>query len=179
MKPLPKLLSAGQYAEHLGVRIETVSRALRAGKITGVKEGRSWKIDPEVADRQWSINRRRAKVTAPDPGKSTDDQTLHGLELRERRAKARLAELKVEETLEQLIDVEKVKRQAFDCARKTRDAILAIPMRIGHQLAAETDPHQVEVMLEKELMDALLELADPERKRKKSTKKIGKKKNGK
>ena len=44
-------------------------------------------------------------------------------------------------------------------ARKLRNRILQIPMRISAQLAAETDPHIVEDMLNAELSGALEELS--------------------
>ena len=70
-----------------------------------------------------------------------------------------MAKLTYEERVGQLVSVEEVKLGAFNMARKLRNRILQIPMRISAQLAAETDPHIVEDMLNAELSGALEELS--------------------
>jgi hypothetical protein len=49
---------------------------------------------------------------------------------------------------------------AADTARKTRDALLAVPDRIAALLAAETDPARVHAVLSNELKQALHGIAD-------------------
>jgi len=47
--PQDKLIAVKKLAKELGCHPETVLRMLRAGKIPGMKIGRSWRIDPQAA----------------------------------------------------------------------------------------------------------------------------------
>lgn len=72
--------------------------------------------------------------------------------------KAANEELKYREQLGKLVDVENVQKEAFQIARITRDAILAIPDRISPQLCGITDPVVMHATLTKEINGALDQL---------------------
>ena len=55
---VPKSMSQRQYAQHRGVRLSTVQKALKSGRIGKTSNG---KIDPARADADWERN------TAPRP----------------------------------------------------------------------------------------------------------------
>lgn len=73
---------------------------------------------------------------------------------RERLAKARIAELELAELAGALVRREDVERLVFGLARMAMDKLLAIPERLGGQLAVETDVARCEQLLEAELRDA-------------------------
>lgn len=72
---------------------------------------------------------------------------------------AQLKKLEYEEKLGTLISADKVRVDAFQKARTTRDLILNIPNDLSAQLAAETDPKKVHFILTKALTEALESLS--------------------
>jgi hypothetical protein len=74
--------------------------------------------------------------------------------------RARMARLDYEEKSGKLIDVEKVKAQAFNTGRSIRDALLNIPDRVASELAAETDAARVHALLTADIREALNALAE-------------------
>lgn len=94
----------------------------------------------------------------PDLNEPVAITTLAEAEKREKIAKAKLAEMKADEQAGTLVNANKVEHDAFEIGRKVRDSILAVPIRIAHELAAEHEPHKVEVLLQRELTQALEEL---------------------
>ena len=54
-----------------------------------------------------------------------------------------------------MINVDDARRIAFTSFRAIRDSVLNVAARIKDQLAAETDPHVCEELLERELSAAL------------------------
>jgi len=50
------LMGFREYARHRGVALRAVQKAIEAGRIQTVGEGRDRKIDAELADRAWSDN---------------------------------------------------------------------------------------------------------------------------
>jgi hypothetical protein len=106
-----------------------------------------------------------AEPTAPARDDDDDDDagpapgTLASSKARKEHWAAETARLKYEELAGKLVDAEAVAKQAFDLGRTIREAIMGIPDRIAGELASETDPHRVHVLLTKELTTALEGLA--------------------
>lgn len=99
---------------------------------------------------------------AADDGKPDDvagsDRTA--TEYREHRAtreqyQALTQQLEYEQLVGKLIDVEQASRIAYAAYRALRDAVLNVSPRVKDQLAALTDPHEVEQVLDRELAAAL------------------------
>lgn len=63
--------------------------------------------------------------------------------------------LEYEQLVGSLINVEDAKRIAYTAFRSLRDAVMNVAPRIKDQIAAMTDPHEVEQVLERELAAAL------------------------
>ena len=176
------LMGYREYARHRGVSLGAVQKALRDGRITANEEK---KIDSAVADRDWAINTDASRiavsaieVAAPlaqkeisfaAPAREEADKPV-GEELtgndsnagryRESRASrefyvAAKQKLEYEQLLGQLINVDDAKRIAFTSFRAIRDSVLNVAARIKDQLAAETDPHVCEELLDRELSAAL------------------------
>ena len=151
-------LSIRGYARHRGVSHTAVQKAIQSGRISVEPDGT---LDPAKAYAEWEKNTRSSKGSVASAAIA---QASGGVDFNKARAvketyNARLAKLTYEERMGQLVSVEEVKLGAFNMARKLRNRILQIPMRISAQLAAETDPHIVEDMLNAELSGALEELS--------------------
>ncbi len=165
MSKKSQLMSYAEFGKLVGVSYQRIGQAVRAGKLTMRKVKGKPKIDPKISEKEWAenldasrrarLNKKTMKVVAP---KKFDGQTMHDAELKEKVYRAKLAETKYLEQAGQLISADLVKRQAFEIARKTRDSVMTMPARIAHSIAAETDPHKVEVELLKELSKCLEQL---------------------
>lgn len=176
------LMGYREYARHRGVSLGAVQKALRAGRINANADK---KIDAAVADREWDVNTDASRIAvsavevatplaqkeisfAAPAGEEADKPAAEELtgsdksasEYRENRSKreyyvAAKHQLEYEQLLGQLINVDDAKRIAFTSFRAIRDSVLNVAARIKDQLAAETDPHVCEELLERELSAAL------------------------
>lgn len=166
-----KLLSQAEYAKHRGCSGVAVFKAAKAGRISLI----DGKIDPDVADIQWSKNTRvRAPNSKQDDGLAqthTAEQatapTAAGdpedyLVSRSRReaAEAKIAEMKEAEMRGALIRVDSVRRALANKISAMRDALLQIPYRLAPVLAAEPEAERVADLLKTELHQALLQLSE-------------------
>lgn len=75
---------------------------------------------------------------------------------------ARMRQLELEERRGQLVPIAEAAKVWAHVAQTLRDAILAVPARLAQELAAEADPVQVEILLERELTRTLNVLAEKE-----------------
>ena len=157
------LLSARAYARERGVSHTAVQKAIKSGRISVDPEG---KIDPDIADKEWSQNTRTTR-SSMNTDEVTDRSGAYHIEpsdfnkartVRE-TYKARIAKLDYEERSGKLVNADEVKIAAFNSARKLRDRVLQLPRRLSAQLAAETDAREVESILTKAIREALEELS--------------------
>lgn len=91
----------------------------------------------------------------PLTAKSLTDATI--LATLERARKLRL-ENDVAEG--RLVSIEVVSKVQFESMRIVRESILNLPARLAGELAAQTDPARVQIMLETALREALIQTAD-------------------
>lgn len=137
------------YARYAGVDRSTINKQVKSGLIILTKNGR-------VIPRQADI----ARQIHADENKSTDlSKEMMIARLAEQKAKAILAEIRVQEEQQKLVDFEMIKRAFFNQARLTRNQILALPDRISPQLSTMMTSHEVNLFLRKELEQALETLA--------------------
>ena len=170
---MSEYVTVAEYAKRKGIRENAVREQIRNGSIPAIKHGRSWMIHQKVMD---AMNHPRAKgpsdaelIKSESVDGSEDDQAFdqHTSPLTQAKtAKERaMAEIKRLEALEkrgELVSVIKVQHQAFELARRVRDALLLIPQNISPEIACETDPAQCELILERELRRALEDLTNVE-----------------
>lgn len=179
-------MSIRQYAAYRRARglpghsRSTVERALREGRIERNADGR---IDPTVADQQWTertdaLKQSRTKHRTGDGSSETAARTPERRRpadtpsgpspsvpsLAQSRAireayRAKLARIEYEEKAGNLVSLAEVKATSFRQARVVRDRLLAVSDRLSAPLAAETDPRKVMQMLEEEILQALEELS--------------------
>ncbi len=164
------MITIPQFAAIVGVSRTAVDKALKAGKIDFKWNGRIRILDKDKALKQWmertsAVKRqatqkgleRKKNQTAHAPPEKPDDGvwTLQKAELKEKTFKAKSAELKYLEQAGKMIEAAQVEREAFEMARAVRDRILTVPLRVAPALAAETDPHKLEIQLTRELIKSL------------------------
>lgn len=172
--PKQGFVTVTEFAKLVGVTENAIRYAVSKGKITTKLIGKRKMIDPDKGQVEWesSVDKtaqakgKKKKTNKKQTSKVEDfkpetfqGQTLHQAEHRDKVYKARLSELKYLEQAGELCKVVDIKKEAFEIARKTRDDLMTIPARIAHEVAVETDPRQVEIMLNKEIANALNRLA--------------------
>jgi phage terminase Nu1 subunit (DNA packaging protein) len=161
------LLSMRQYAKLRGVSAESVSKAVKSGRIstTPDKSGKQ-RIDPVVADREWarrsdpSKMRATAPVVMPPEDLPDEEQSLDYFKekAKSEHYKAKLSKLEFEEKSGKLVEAEKVQNQWVSVASIVRTKVLGIPSK-ARQRIPEITPDQY-AMLEVIVRETLEDLAD-------------------
>ena len=179
------------YANHrkaLGLRGQShvaVLNAINDGRLTDPavqRQGRSWIIDPALADAQWASRTdpseygsmgggtaRPIALASPAPPPATTIQppqapkggpSLATSKQVKAAYEAKLTELEFKERTGELVSIREVKSQAFALARAVRDGMMGIADRLAPQLAASTDARQVHQLLTEEIRVALRGLSN-------------------
>ena len=143
------------------------------------KDDKRW-LDRDLAIELWDKNTkathnskvRRADPIEPPPADAAElKRRVEGLpddaipDLNESRARrehyqAELAKLQVTQQRGELVPADEVKKQAFQIGRSVREALSNLADRLSHQLAGETDPVRIHLVLTQEHRAALMELCD-------------------
>jgi len=164
---IPKLMSLTQFADFVGVSRNKVYAAAANGKFTYKQAGRKRVVDAIKAKAEWEENKNPTEARKNPGGLKTKNSaqsegpkkymgmTLADAERQEKYYRAELQKQKFLEQSGKLIEADKVRKTAFELARKTRDAVMSVPSRTAHELAALTDPHKLEIRLSDELAKAL------------------------
>ena len=156
-------LTVTEYAEYRkkkgwrGTSRRAVYDAIDKGWI---KRGRDGRIDVDAADRQWA-NQSRSR----SDGQSVGSDTVEAADLNYHRARkekelADKVELENAERRGELVERKAVKSKWFALARATRDRMLGLADRCAGQVAMMASEHECRVFLEREIRDALRELAE-------------------
>lgn len=172
-------MSKSEYAEYRGISRPAVSKLARNDRIILYDDGT---VDVEASDLildYFANESQGTRIPSAEPKKvkprkrgkakhSVVDFLEHaveeGLDYNTGRSllthyTAELKKLELDEKKGESIATYIVEREAFECARRTRDAIFAIEDRIADILAAETDRAKIKDLLNKEHRIALDELA--------------------
>jgi len=158
-------ITRAEYARRIGVSAQYVSKLVKQGKIPLEADG---KVDPVKADAARKALRHperdsyRKSVFPEHPVTIEDAKAFQTARTVQAGYKAKLTQLEYEMAAGRVVDKAEVKSTVFVAGRTARDALLAIPKRMAALLAAETDRAKVELMLRRELMQALTSLADEE-----------------
>jgi hypothetical protein len=161
-------------------RIKTVKGPDGREMIDAPVADRAWRAntDPGKAPppRRGAKPPARAPV-APDPDEDDDDDDeadeprgysggsggdedsgYYKARARKEHWAAELKEIEFQKKAGTLVEVAQVQKEFDKLARQIKEGILNIPVRISHELASETDPHKVNLILEKEIRAVLEEL---------------------
>jgi hypothetical protein len=159
------IMSMREYARHRGVALSAVQKALKAGRIAKLANG---KIDSDAADAGWKRNTKAyaPAVTRRPPEPVEDDNATFGAsQYTKARAvrehyQARLAKIDYEERIGKLVSKDEVQVAAFNKFRQFRDHVLNIPDRVAAVVAAEGAPAKCHEILTTEIRRALNDFAD-------------------
>lgn len=180
-----RLVSQREYARTRGVTHGAVQHAIKTGRVTTI----DGKIDPAIADREWRANtdptKPRNRITGRpkhtrEPGGPPAPMDFGGLletpggdngggsgfaraHTARELYQAQLTKLALDRQRGTLVLAADVKVGAFNCARKARDQLMALPGRIAATLAATQEAPEVERILEQEIERICIELSDGER----------------
>lgn len=166
------LMSQRAYARRRGVTHRAVQKAIASGRISTTAGG---KIDAEAADRAWAANTDESKprnsvsgtpkLTVVPPAPAPSGATGHAIATGYQAArtmhenyKARTARLEFERLSGELVPADEVRVEAFNAARRVREALLALPDRQSPVLAAVSDPAEIHRILTAEIRQVLDEL---------------------
>lgn len=178
-------LTVKQYADYRNVSRQHIYKLISNGQLTRAVDtiGGKTRIDKGLADRELretldrvynprprkkagggGTHRSKKRPTPPEMEQTakkagTQDMTLADAQKLQAQYKAALLKLDYEQKSEQLVEVAKVKLEAFEMARTVRDSILNIPDRISAELASCTDVHEINQKLTVTLTEALEELS--------------------
>lgn len=149
-----------ETARHLDVSHTAVEKGIASGRlhkcVAYTPNGTPYMTDLALAAREWSAGATKpANAGGSRAPRAAKAGTLTQAQLRvagERELSLRIGN---QQKLGNLIDAEKAKRDAFECARALRDSVLNVVARVSAVLAAETDEHRVATILDGELRLAL------------------------
>jgi phage terminase Nu1 subunit (DNA packaging protein) len=155
--------STKELAEALGITQARISQMKSQGRFEGCFTVDRNKIawDKDAAMKAYKEGNPLISVSPT----RKDSSALEIPSFNESRAKsehfrAELARLDLEVKEDQLVEVSRVKREAFSAARAVRDALGNIPDRVSNQMAAESDPVIIHQTLTEEIRKALETLTD-------------------
>lgn len=175
------LIKLAEYAAQLGVVPQAVRKAIGDGRIKdgATREGRSWLINPEIANREWGSNTmpqrrhseeakagRRRQLAAAAGGAPANIPSMAQGQAIKTAYQAKLLQLEFEERSGKLVSAEEMGRKRFESGRQVRDAVLRIgPQMIGEiaKAAGGLNPDEraeVLLVIQRHLVGALEALAD-------------------
>lgn len=134
---------------------------LKDGKIPARKIGRDWVFNLHELPKTIPATDNRATALVLNDGTEPleagdvviDPMTKAKIEKEQAQAALKVIELKKE--VGELTSASEVQAAAFKVGRQVRDLILSIPQKLAAEIACETDPHKCELLLARELKEAL------------------------
>jgi len=162
----PKGASLRAFAASVGVTHPAVIKAIRSGRLSA-SIAKDAKGHPRIVDAALALSEWKAGATKPHPSTANGREprgpkpaTLTEAQLRVAAQREIKLKLENDRTEGHIIDAGQARREAFNAARIVRDGLLNIPDRIAAQVASETDPGRVYRLLEGEIRNALVGLAE-------------------
>lgn len=154
------LMTLNDFVTEVGAARSSVMKSIQQGRISAHKKGRHWFVEKSMV-KVWKEGRQTPHGKTPQKAKTNGQRVISTYEAENRKkvAQAELAEMDLAEKKGDLIPRAEVISFSFKAARKCRDAILGVPNRLANEIAAEEDPHQVQILMENALSEALEELS--------------------
>lgn len=166
-------VTISEFARRMGLTHPAVAKAVNSGRlvesITYTPAGKV-RIDPKIAAEEWEKNTDHALArnvkngkglrTAANPAVSENRAKLNEAKTEREQIAAQQARLKFERESGRLVDIDKVREDAFSMARQVRDRMMAIPDRIAAQAAAMKKRDEVHALIMGEIRRALEGLAN-------------------
>lgn len=123
------------FARGKKVTRQAVRVAIQTGRIRFIRGTK--RLDPKRAARDWDANAdvaKRREAEGPRARGGRDRPTLTDEKRRREAALASMAELELQQKLGEIVSREAVANEASDCARRTKDRVLAVPAAIIDRL---------------------------------------------
>ena len=169
-------MTVTEYARHRGVSHQAVSQAIAQKRI---KKDRNGKIDPDAADRAWALRTNPAQAEAnvapmarrqvtpiAMPSGTEQYSVIEKLDiktkmahLREKEAKAEMAEKDLAKLKGLLMSKPEVDEYIAFFSQMVRDHMMAVPDRLAPALAAVNEPSTVHKILKTDIDAALRKLS--------------------
>lgn len=171
------------YANHrktLGLRGTShvaVLNAINDGRLSEPavqRQGRSWVINPDLADEQWAsrtdpsergamgiyaprtTERKPVATATADPPAAVKGGPPLAVSKQVKAAyEAKLAELDYKERSGEMVNMQDVRKEAARLARQVRDLLLIIPSRNAAKVAVMSDTEEIRSLLQAEIESAL------------------------
>ena len=149
----PELITQAELARRLGVSRQYVGKLVKEGKIQKVGK----KIDFE------SASKALRRIADPARSSSSDDSVENTTFAEAKTMKeiyhAKLARLKFEEESSKLVEKSLVEDRARDIAVTIKESLLMLPTKLMETLAVESDPREINVILDREVRELLAAMA--------------------
>lgn len=158
------LMTVAQYAQHRRVSDSYIRRMRRLGKL--VVEGRLIRVaasDAVLDNTTDPVRGGNRNADASSEGRRDKSEQVQEAIRRERMARAQLAELELAEKAGELTRRAGVERAVFTLVRQALNRLQAIKGRLRGRLAAETDPLQIDVLLDEEVFAICEEMREAAR----------------
>lgn len=163
-----RLITFTEFAQRCGVSVQSISRAVRSGRLAVTMAGdnrkKLWESQIEEYKSQVFQPSKGTNYQAPPKAESNAIKQYPSMSdsraVREAYA-AKTAELKYKEFSGSLVQKKVVEMEAFRIGRMVREQISAMPDRLAAELAAETNMFKVHKILSDEIrrvFEALKEL---------------------
>jgi hypothetical protein len=161
-------LSLRAFAKSLGVSDTAVRKAIKAGRLGDAvgqdKDGAPCVVDVAKAAERWRSTTRTGVGSQGSQGvrRAAPGNSVHLVDAQRDATSERARKLRLENDARegQLVQVAKVKREAFQASRTIREAMLNLPARLAGELAAETEAAVVFRTLDVAIREALSSTAD-------------------
>lgn len=108
---------------------------------------------------------RKSTASVPEPPAAPSPESSRAPTFAEAKTmkevfNAKLARLRFEEESGKLIERDEIEDKARNIAVIVKESLLMIPNKLMEQLAAESDPREIYVMLDQEMREVLAEMAN-------------------
>jgi transcriptional regulator with XRE-family HTH domain len=161
----PELVSQAELARRLGVSRQYISKLVKEGKLELV--GRKLDAEASMAVLEGLSDparpRKTALASAPPAREIVDREpppTFAEAKTMKEVYLAKMARLKYEEEAGRFLEKAEVERRAQEVGMVVRQNLLSLPSRLMDQLAAESDPREINALLEGEVREVLKMLAE-------------------
>ena len=155
-------MTIAEFARACALSESTIRTRIKTGKLEATRHGKSWLIDPDLVDEQ-EVEANNPTGNNGDIGGNSEvfkQSPLIKAKTEKEQAVAKMKQMELEQMRKNLVSSRHVELQAFKLSRLVRDSLMRIPQKIAAEVACETDPHLAEVIIEREIREALEALAN-------------------
>lgn len=158
---MAELLNQSQLARRLSLTKGRLSQLVKEGRLNSAKA-----TDPITKRVLFDYSLALKALSKKDSNieeeeKEIDvDATYDQARTKKMLFTAELERLEYEKTKELLISKDKIEKEAFECARRVREALSNIPDRFSSELASIQSEFEIHKLLSQEINQILMELSE-------------------